>query len=89
MTTIWKYPLKLQDHQSVDMPLGAEILTVQFQDGIPCLWAKVDSMMHNKKLRSIALVGTGHPVSEDGGCRYIGTCQQGPFVWHWFELTDH
>ena len=86
MTTIWKYKLKLALVQSVELPLGATILTVQMQHGDPFLWAKVDSMMHNTQLRFIALAGTGHPLLD--GDSYISTCQDAQFVWHWFETFE-
>ena len=42
MTTIWKYPLETVTNQTVRMPLGSKILTVQVQHAYPCLWAVVD-----------------------------------------------
>lgn len=42
MNTIWKYPLYVQDVQTVEMPDEADILTVQVQGDVPCLWAMVN-----------------------------------------------
>lgn len=36
---IYKYPLEITDKQSVEMPISAEILTVQIQKEKPFLWA--------------------------------------------------
>lgn len=41
MKTIWKYPLQVLDRQTLFMPPGAEILSLQTQFGNPCLWARV------------------------------------------------
>lgn len=88
MKTIWKYPLDLQDKQTVMMPEGAEILTVQMQ-GAACLWALVDSR-NVLTDRVIEIFGTGNPMHSDMGVerRYIGTIQQPPFVWHVFERVN-
>lgn len=40
--TIYKYPLDVTDVQEIKLPVGAEILTVQAQNGTLCLWALVD-----------------------------------------------
>lgn len=80
---IWKFPLGDGMQQDIKMPMHAEILTVQVQHGHVCLWAKV-TPANVKKLRRIHVVGTGHPVPA-GAFGYVGTVQQGPFVWHIFE----
>lgn len=91
--TIWKFPLLLQDSQSVSMPEEAEILTVQSQDGSLVLWAMVNPELP-KVDRVFEVHGTGNPVYYDvhglfGVLReYIGTVQQPPFVWHVFERVS-
>lgn len=88
MTTIWKFLLRLEDSQRIEMPSGAEILTVQLQDQQPCLWAVVDVFDGSlTEMRTIEIHGTGNPI-ENGTIiprRYIATFQQPPFVWHVFE----
>jgi len=42
MNSIWKYPLQVTDAQTIDVPEGSEALSVQVQNGTPCLWARVD-----------------------------------------------
>jgi hypothetical protein len=88
MKTIYKYSIGVTDMQTVEMPEGAEILTVQVQHGTPCLWAIVDPQRSQTKKRSIKMFGTGQPVNyEFHGCKYIGTVQMngGQLVWHYFE----
>lgn len=84
MRTIWKFPLKVTDRQFVNMPLNAEILTVQNQNGAACLWALVDPEQQIVEARAFEVIGTGNPIG-DGRRRYIGTFQQPPLVWHVFE----
>jgi len=42
MKTIWKFPLAVDGFQKIDMPKGAEVLTVQTQGERACLWVKLD-----------------------------------------------
>lgn len=85
MTTIWKYPLRIQDVQDIEMPEGAQILSLQTQGGVPMLWVKV---VETAKLeaRRLFIFGTGHPIVDDG-LGFIGTVQtnNGALVWHIFE----
>lgn len=82
---IWKYQLE-QMHSSIMMPIGAEILTMQLQNGKPCIWALVDPEAE-KSIREIEIHGTGHDISYTDIIqrKYIGTYQVEPFVFHVFE----
>lgn len=82
---IWKFPIELVDEQTVEMPIGAEILCAQVQRGIICIWAKVK--VENKKVGyTIRCFGTGHEHKVIQG-RYVGSVQlqQGALVFHIFE----
>lgn len=81
--TIFKYPIEVVDSQEIKMPIGAEVLTVQVQGDIPCLWALVESSVPSES-RTILIFGTGHPVSGLNN-KYIGTFQLGALVFHVFE----
>lgn len=67
------------------MPLDAEICTFEYQNGIPCIWAIVDPDVL-KVTRRFRIFGTGHELPGLDECCYVGTTQDGPFVWHLFEL---
>jgi hypothetical protein len=85
---IWKFELEIADIQRIDMPEGAKILSIQLQNGRLCLWALV-ARFASPEIREIEIIGTGNPIMplEDGLKReFIGTVQQGQFVWHIFEL---
>lgn len=86
--TIYKYPIKLTDTQTLKLPINGEILTAQMQGDTLCLWAKVDENITGTEERIIEVFGTGHPMSDDHR-RYIGTTQMhgGALIWHVFERT--
>jgi hypothetical protein len=81
---IWKYTLS-GIISNIEMPLDAEILTVQLQNGQPTIWALVNSK-NELENRNFAIVGTGNPF-DDTNHKYIGTFQDSPFVWHLFEIV--
>ena len=79
---IWKYKVE----NIIEMPKGAEILSVQIQNGQmfnACIWVKVNPENELEK-RKFVVIGTGHSF-DDTNMKYIGTYQDGPFVWHLFE----
>ncbi len=85
MKTIYKYRLSIEEEQTIEMPEGAEVLTVQTQGGVPCVWAKLD---HEKPLKvyKFVLIGTGHCIEDGFEGKYIGTFQKqgGTLVFHLF-----
>lgn len=88
--TIWKFELEVTDNQVIEMPIGSELLTVQVQNGKPCLWALVNPTK-NKEKRFIEMFGTGHEIHYDMGIsrNYLGTLQfhDGLLIVHVFEYT--
>jgi hypothetical protein len=82
MKTIYKYTLDSQDC-TLNLPKGAEILTIKLQNNIPTLWALVNPMTVTEE-RHICIVGTGWQVEDN--MKYITTYMDGYFVWHVFEL---
>lgn len=83
---IWKFPLAALGRNAVYMPVHSQILAVQMQAGVPTLWALVQPDA-DRETRRFETVGTGQPLSDDlDGHGYIGTIQQGPYVWHVFEV---
>ena len=85
MTTIYKYTLR-PGRTMLQMPADAQVLTVQMQDGTPCLWAKVDPTKP-AELRTFDVYGTGHTMPDDPPMLYVATFQMegGALVWHVFE----
>lgn len=86
MKTIYKYNLELgDDTQSLSLPKGAKILTVQIQGNYLCLWALVDKEAEEYESRTILICDTCHDAGECTAEHYIATVQVGIFVWHIFE----
>ena len=87
MKTIHKFTLDLADSQTIQMPEGASVLSLQLQYGQPCLWALVDTA---KPLtpRHFITRGTGHPVPSEW-FSYVGTyqLQGGDLVFHVLEVA--
>lgn len=86
---VWKYALEATDWQTIEMPGGAEVLTVQVQHGEPVLWALVDP--DNELMeRTFRMAGTGHRnLAYFGLGRYVGTFQleDGGLVFHVWEAA--
>lgn len=84
--SVWKYPiLRPETHFTIEMPSGAEILSIQVQNNIPCIWALVNTetvMIDNKRF---LLVGTGHDIDVVDELKFIGTFQLDKLVFHLFE----
>lgn len=88
--TIFKFPLVIQDNQTIEMPAGSKALCIDLQDGDPKLWVLCDDEMPKIKY-SILCVGTGHEITKPVG-QYLGTIQifrAVPLVFHFFSsLAD-
>lgn len=80
---IFKYPLQIATTQSVFMPEGAKILSIQTQFDQVCIWAMVDEDKRPTQ-RFFQIIGTGQGF--DTNRKYLATVQQGSFVWHIFEI---
>jgi len=90
--TIWKFTFELTDEPLLKMPVGAQIvhgalLTPSSPMGQPgefAIWAVVDDQAPTE-WRRLLMRGTGHPIFDAIG-PHIATVQDGPFVWHIFDL---
>ena len=88
MKTIWKFPiLEPHEYNEIEMPEGADVLTVQMQGKTMCLWAIVDPEAP-KVPRMFNVCGTGNSMLEHVQRRYIGTIQMhgGQYIFHIFEV---
>lgn len=92
MRTIWKHPLMIADAQTIMVPRGADLLTVQYQGSVPTLWMLVDPDAP-KVHRTLVIVGTGHPMPAGlGRDQYVGTLVDQEavisLVWHVFDAGE-
>jgi hypothetical protein len=87
MLTIYKYDL-IKHAGRIEIPYGAEILSIQLQNDKVFLWAKVDTE-HYCVHRQFERYGTGWAIDHDAYTteNFIATIQdKDGFVWHWFEV---
>jgi len=85
MITIWKFPIENVNRQVLRVPKGIKPLTVEVQNGVPCLWATVDTEAELGQA-VVRVVGTGHDAEEVRFMDYLGTYQLrgGALVFHVF-----
>lgn len=82
MNVIWKFPLDF-DETLIEAPVE-NFLTVQMQNGKPCVWGIVSPDRAPKKLK-VYILGTGWECQKIDVSKYIGTVQDSDgYVWHCF-----
>ena len=85
MKTVWKFPIL--PGETVEMPLGAEVISIGEQGAGCVLWALVDSDEPIRTKRSFVVAGTGHTIDKPLG-RFIGTVQfRNGLVFHFWEAV--
>lgn len=84
MHAIYKYPLAVTDEQILDMPEGAKVLSVQWQNGGLVAWALVRPGIEITK-RVFRIFGTGNHMDAPK-MKFVGTVQEPDrgLVWHVF-----
>lgn len=89
---IWKFKvIPSGKNVDIEMPRGAEILSMHTQDEQPCIWALVnpDAKIETRRFE---VYGTGHDIHYDMGVErnFIGTCliHGGLLVLHIFERIN-
>ena len=87
MKVVFKQQLAFMSSQSVLLQEDAEILSVQTQDSILCLWYRCDAYTSLKKERYFHIYATGAPILPDNGDEtYLATVQtKHGEVWHVYE----
>lgn len=90
MKTIYKYPVDGSEALgdiTLNIPQGGQVLDVQVQGGIPCIWVLVESTKPIVQ-RVFRIIGTGHRINVNTVLDYIGTFQldNGDLVYHLFEV---
>lgn len=88
MRAVFKYEVPIDDHVTLRLPVGAELLHFGNQRDVPMLWALVDPEMP-KTERKFRMAGTGHAI-EEPNVRFVGTAQfsAGALVFHLFEVLS-
>lgn len=85
MLKIWKYPISMEDSQTIQIPVDAEILSVKLQHNKPVMWVKLDTEA-SKVVRHFTLYATDEILPPRIG-KYIDTFQMhnDNLVFHVFE----
>ena len=73
MQKIWKYPISMEDAQTIQLPEDAKILCIKTQHGKPCMWVLLDPDAQ-KVVRHFTLYKTNQIIPERRG-EYIDTFQ--------------
>lgn len=80
---VFKYPIpkgELGEPLTVTVHRNAVIKKVGKRGYDFCLWAEVDDQQPLNATRTLAVVGTGHPVPD--GYDYFDTILDMPWIWH-------
>lgn len=87
MQVIYKYEVIIKDIFTLDIPLGARVLSLQVQRGKPYMWIQVNSDVLVVETRVFWVLGTGHPFPDEVSLYFLGTFQihSGNSVFHVFE----
>ena len=87
MKTVWKF--RLEPEILIDMPTGAELLSVHGIGHDIFVWALVDPDALTEERRFLVF-GTGHAIHDDMSMRFVGTAilDGGSLVFHVFEKVE-
>ncbi len=84
MPKIFKFPLRIEDEQTITMPAPIKVLSVQKQGSDLQLWVLVSEEAPCERLL-VRVVGTGHSFDDWHQWQYLNTVQDDlNFVWHVF-----
>jgi hypothetical protein len=99
--TIFKYPVRIVDESTLEMPRGAKLLSVGVaNDTEVFLWALVDTEA-KMAVRRLHVHGTGNPITAATveahpldmvqlANKFVGTAltHGGSLVWHLFDMGE-
>lgn len=82
--SIWKYELPIEDQFVLQLPVDSKVLSLQMQNGIPCIWVRVNTKAIGTLPQYFHWFGTGQPLNS-GAVNFIGTIQMDTMVFHLFQ----
>ncbi len=86
---IYKYPVQpAGEIQEIELPYGSKIISIIEQNYQLMMYCLVNNKCSKIEKFKYLLVGTGWDLSDlyDSSSKFIGTVQQGFFVWHLFSI---
>ncbi|MEW6302258.1 MAG: hypothetical protein AB1705_02230 [Verrucomicrobiota bacterium] len=90
MITIYKYKVKQQEYQTIELPVGARVLTAQALDVNVWIWAQVDTEVKEREPRKFVVLKTGQEINYNPELLWHIESVQfggGELVLHVFEYT--
>ncbi len=89
---IYKYQLERSLKtvvQGITVPMEAEFLDVQVQDGIITLWYRIPlNYLETSDFRTILCVWTGEMYDSKPEDKYLGTVGINSLIYHIFDITE-
>lgn len=80
---IYKYPLEFKPEQTIDIPMGSNIIALQMQGKNPCIWAIVSPEAKTTPV-IFRMYMTGEEIDNPQSKAYVGTVQNMGYVLHFF-----
>lgn len=91
MNSVWKYTLKIQEEQIIEMPVSSKVLSVESQGDEIVLYALVDKTAQETSKKTIRVYGTGHDIPESIHLfDFLGTVKMynGSLMFHVFHKNS-
>ena len=90
MRVIYKYRIGRENVNGVfdlNLPMGADFrhFGIDPKDGDLCAWFQVDAERVHR-LQQFAIWGTGISLPNTNVLMFLGTCFDGPYVWHFHKV---
>jgi hypothetical protein len=88
MTTVLKFALSISDHVDVEMPRGAQLLSVGTMRAKPCVYALVDES-NPPVTRRLRLTATSEPIPDHlPAWKFVGSVLVGSNDCHLWDLGE-
>lgn len=90
MLIVYKYEVSANCDNSLWLPKGAKVLSVQIQNDRLQAWVLQNTCVTEWEAVTVAVWGTGIGIPDNGKLKYLNTCQtqDGTLVFHSFVRDD-
>ena len=84
MNKIYKYPID-EIKGTITLPVGSNILDIEYQEGNLFLWALVDTNTKETQEIELEIYGTGWDIKNPDQLKHLKTLHHRGFVFHVFS----
>ena len=84
MNKIYKYQ-RDKINGTVTLPVGSNILDIEYQEDNLFLWALVDTLINETEDVELEIGGTGWDIENPDQLKHLKTLHHKGFVWHIFK----